>query len=46
VQKNNISYAQKNTKKILVHLIADSEIDKSKQYDVDDLAKEQGCEVN
>jgi hypothetical protein len=46
LQKNNISYAQKNTKKILLQLIADSEIDKSKQYRVDDLAKEQGCEVN
>jgi hypothetical protein len=46
LQKNNISYAQKNTKKILLQLIADSEVDKSKQYHVDDLAKEQGCEVN
>jgi hypothetical protein len=45
LQKNNISYTEKNTTKILLQLIADSEIGKSKQYHVDNLAKEQGCEV-
>jgi transposase len=45
LEKNNLSYSQKNTKKILLQLIADSEMDKSKQFQVDNLAKEQGCEV-